>query len=306
MRNNRETAVNRIIAALVVVLLIASAFIWTVPQSAYAAGSSVKIGHAVHGERGGLKGNKTGDYKDREVYIENWTYSVLNVSRYHWKYVLRAKDHDLAKAIASNMRAICNNNRIGYDQNEPDSTTLYDKAEANGWDISSINTRCETTCSNAISVCLNAEGVDIPKNWNTSKMRRDLMDTGLFECMKAKAYVRSSDKLVEGDILLKPGHHTAVVVESSNPFTYTLKYTKTSGKSVRLFLEEDSYIQINPNNSTEPLQVLMDDNIELTDEYATLKDHELTGWERTDSTTFTARYRPERPQMKLSGKKVKI
>ena len=287
-------------------LLIAVIAIWPLSAESYAAGSSVKIGHAVHGERGGLKGNKTGDYKNREVYIEKWTYSMLGSSRYHWKYVLRAKDHDLAKGIAANMRAICKNDKIGYDQNRPDSTTLYDKAEAKGWDISSINSRCETTCSNAISVCLNAEGVDIPKNWNTSRMRKDLLDTGLFECMETKAFVKSSERLVEGDILLKPGHHTAVVVESDNPFTYTLRYKKTNGKTVRVFLDEDSYIQINPNNSSEPLRVKMDDNIELTDEYAILKDHVLTGWERTNGTTFTARYRAERSQMKLSGRKVKI
>ena len=289
-------------ALLLAVLMI----IWVIPSEAFATGPSVRIGHAVHGEKGGLKGNKAGDYKGREVYIENWNYSMLSGSRYHWKYVFRAKDHDLAEGIARNMEAICKNNRIGYDQNSPDSTSLYDKAEEKGWDISAVNSWCETTCSNAVSVCLNAEGVDVPKNWNTSRMRKDLVDTGMFECIKAKAYVKSSDKLVEGDILLNPGHHTAVVVESSNPFTYTLRYTKTDGKTAKVFIEEDTYIQINPNNSTEPMRVLMDDNMELTEEDAYLRDHILEGWVRTDSTTFTARYKAERLPMRLSGKKVKI
>lgn len=306
MRRNGATAINRIIAAIVIVLLMAAAVVWTAPQSAYAAGSAVKIGHAVHGERGGLKGNKAGDYKGREVYIENWTYSILGVSRYHWKYVFRAKDRDLAKGIARNMKAICKNNRIGYDQNSPDSTTLYDKAEDKGWDISEIDSKCETTCSNAVSVCLNAEGVNVPKSWNTSKMKKDLMATGMFVCLSKKEFVKSSEKLVEGDILLNPGHHTAVVVDSDNPFTYTLTYKNTDGKTVEELIEEDTYININPNNSTEPVRELMDENRELTEEDAALKDHVLVGWDVTDGNTFTARFRAERRPMKLTGEKVKL
>ena len=292
--------------AFIVLILAAVIAVWAMPADSFAAGSAVRIGHAVHGERGGLKGNKAGDYKGREVYIEDWTYSVLSVSRYHWKYVFRAKDHDLARGIASNMKAICSNDKIGYDQKSPDCTSLYDKAEAKDWDISAINSWCETTCSNAVSVCLNAEGVDIPKSWNTSRMKKDLMATDLFECLDAKEYVKSSRKLVLGDILLNPGHHTAVVVESDNPFTYTLKYIDPDGKDVEKQIEENKYIRINPNNSSEPVRVKMDSDRELTKEDAALKDHELTGWEATGSGTYTARFRPERQQMKISGEKVKI
>lgn len=294
------------IAGIVVVLITAALAVPYFTAGVFAAASPVKIGHAVHGERGGLKGNKAGDYKGREVYTENWTYSMLGVSRYHWKYVFRAKDHELAKGIARNMKAICGNDKIGYDQELPDSTSLYDKAEAKDWDISAITSRCETTCSNAVSVCLNAEGVDIPKNWNTGKMKKDLMDTGMFECLSAKEYVKSSEKLVEGDILLNPGHHTAVVVESGNPFTYTLSYKRANGKTAKVYIEEGTYIQINPNNSTEPLRVVLDDNMELTEEDASLKDHEFAGWVRSDGNTYTARYKPKREQMRLSGEKVKI
>ena len=279
---------------------------WAIPSEVLAAGSPVKIGHAVHGERGGLKGNKAGDYKGREIYIENWTYSAFSVSRYHWKYVFRARDHELAKAIASNMKAICRNDKIGYDQNSPDSATLYDKAEAKDWNISEINSRCETTCSNAVSVCLNAEGIDVPKYWNTAKMKQDLMDTGMFECLKAKKYVRSSEKLVVGDILLNPGHHTAVVVESDNPFTYTLTYKNTNGNTVGAQIEEGTYIQINPNNSSEPVRVKMDGNRELTEEEADLKGHVLAGWDEMSGGVFTARFKPERQQMDISGEKVKL
>ena len=287
-------------------LLAATVVMWAMPADAFAAGSTVKIGHAVHGERGGLKGNKAGDYKGREVYIENWTYSVFGASRYHWKYVFRAKDHKLARGIAYSMEAICNNNKIGYDQNRPDSTSLYDKAEAKNWEITEINSWCETTCSNAVSVCLNSEGVEVPKNWNTSRMKKDLMATGMFECLDAKEYVRSSKKLVLGDILLNPGHHTAVVVESDNPFTYTLKYLNTKGKEVETQIEEDAYIQINPNNGSEPLRVKMDDNRELTAEDTSLKDHELIGWDKSENGTFTARFRPKRNPMKLTGERIRV
>ncbi len=295
--------IKRIMAAALMVLLAFS----MLPAASYAKNpAGVRIGHAVYGERGSLKGNKAGDRKNREVFIEDWTYSILGGSRYHWKYVLRAKDHELARGIAANMKAICQNNNIGYDQNKPDCATLYDKASANGWDIAGISSKCETTCSNAISVCLNAEGVNVPRQWNTGRMRKDLMNTELFVCLSSKEYVRSYEKLVPGDILVKPDHHAAVVVESDNPFTYTLEYISPDGKKRTEEIKEDSDILINPNNSKNPYTIKMKSDIDLSGEKPELSNYELTGWTKTDSGCFMACYRPKEQTMKLKTEKKKL
>lgn len=307
MSEFRILKLNRFIAVLLAVLMIAANIVMLCPAEVYAVSSSdVKIGHAVHGEKGNLKGNKAGDSNGREVYIENWTYSSFSFSRYHWKCVLRAKDHDLARAIAANMTAICKNNKIGYDQNSSDNATLYDEAKKKGWDISAISKKCETTCSNAISVCLNAEGVKVPRKWYTGNMKEDLLDTGLFECFTQNEYVKSSSKLVQGDILLFPGKHAAVVVESKNPFTYKLSYKNAKGKAVSLRIEEDKNVLLNPNNGDELISIKMDSDKNLSEVQVDLKNHEFYGWLRTGERDLIACYKPKREKMKINAEKVKI
>ncbi len=279
---------------------------YSAKETSAVSSSGVKIGHPVHGERGALRGNKAGDQKNKEVYIEDWKYSILSSSRYHWKYVVRAKDHDLARAIAGNMEAICKNDNIGYDLKSPDNVSLYNKLVKNGWDIKGIDSKCETMCSNAVSVCLNAEGVNVPKDWKTRNMKDDLLATGLFECLSSKKYVRSSDYLVKGDILIYPGRHTAVVVESGNPFTYTLKYTRSDGKEVSKQIQEGSTLMINLNNSTEPYGITMSGDVNMADVKAELKNYVFTGWQLTKGKYITAEYRPERQLMKPKAKKIKL
>ena len=305
MHKTNHSIIKRILSITLTALLVLSSFL-VLPEISYAAGSGVKIGHAVYGEGGRLKGGKAGDKNGREVYIENWTYSVLGMSRYHWKYVLRCKDHDIARALASDMKAICGNNKIGYDQRSPDCTSLYKEAKANGWNISGINNKCETTCSNAISVCLNAEGIKIPKNWKSGRMRKDLMATGMFECFKADKYVKSSEELVLGDILIKPGHHAAMVVESDNPFTYKLTYLDQDGKTATARIEENEDVLLNPNNSSEIVYIKMDSNKDLKEEVPSLRDHKFIGWTKTGSRSFMACYSAERQTLSIKTKKVRI
>lgn len=277
------------------------------PYDVYAAyDSQVKIGHALRGETGSLKGNKPGDQTGNEVCIEDWSYSVFSASGYHWKYVLRAKNHDLARAMAEQMKEICANEKIGYDQNDPDCTTLYDEAKKNDWNIAGIKKKCETTCSDAISVCLNAEGVKIAKRWNTSRMKQDLVKTGEFECFDTKEYTKSSKKLVTGDILLYPGRHAAVVVESDNPFTYRMTYKNRDGHTTKIEVEENTYVRLNPNNGSEPDNIRMDSDKDITDEVRVLRDHTFVGWKKTGRRTLTAFYKSERQKMKVVCEKVKI
>lgn len=298
--------IGRMIKAGLTLLIAVSMLCFYFPAGAYAESKvKVKIGHAVTGENG-LKGNKPGNQTGIETRTEDWSYSIIPSSGYHWKYVIRAKDHDLARAIAKHMKEICSNDKIGYDQNEPDCTTLYDEAKKKDWDITAVKKKCETTCSCAVSVCLNAEGVKVPKLWNTSNMKKDLMKTDLFECFETKDYTKSSKKLMTGDILIVPGKHTAVVIESDNPFTYKLTYLDEEGKTKVTEIEENKYVRINPNNSSEPTSLKMDSDKDITGEEAYLKDHVFKGWQKTGARSLTACYKPERQAMKVVTEKVKI
>ena len=181
-----------------------------------ASDSDVIIGQASANERWGTKGGKAGDQTGSEVAFDYWTYSKKNGNYNNWKYVFRAKDPKTARKLAAKMRAICNNDNIGYDKKWPDRVSLYDQAKSHNWLIDKINKKCETTCTQAVSVCLIACGFDLPRYWDATMVYDDLKKTGKFTIFKGSSHC-ASDKLLEpGDILLSPGSHAAIVVKSPN------------------------------------------------------------------------------------------
>ena len=64
----------------------------------------------------------------------------------------------LAEKIASACENACNNNNIGYDQNQ--RNTLLMQAKQVGYDISKITTPCECDCSSLVSTCCVCAGLD--------------------------------------------------------------------------------------------------------------------------------------------------
>ena len=68
MRKGNHLRINRILSIILAALLVTATFPVLTGFSYAVSSSSVKIGHAVHGETGNLKGNKAGDYKGREIY----------------------------------------------------------------------------------------------------------------------------------------------------------------------------------------------------------------------------------------------
>lgn len=185
-------------------------------EAAYS--KSIVIGQAASGEGGKLRGCKAGDQSGKEVSTTKWSYSKKNGAYNNWKYVFRAKDPNVALKIAASMRAACDNNHVGYDQRYPDRCTLYDEAKKANWDISSITTDCETTCASVVSVCLNTAGVNVPRKWASTRVYKDLMKTGQFECLTSSKYTASKANLMPGDILCSPTKHTAMVVKSPNRY----------------------------------------------------------------------------------------
>lgn len=151
----------------------------------------------------GQKGDQTGT--GREVRTGPWYYFGQNV-------VIRFKDRAKAKKAAANMKAICNNNNVGYGQS--DRLSLYQAWRQVGWNNpSKISVKCNTDCSQLVSDCVISVGYDIqPTNW-TGSLKTALKGTGGFEILTAAKYTGSSDYLMTGDIILNEKTHVIMALE---------------------------------------------------------------------------------------------
>ena len=180
---------------------------------------------------------------------------------------------------------------LGYDKKSPDRYSFYTQAEKVGWDISAITTNCETTCASAVSVCLNAAGIKVPKLWYSGIVARDLQNTGEFYCFTSSDYTASSAKLLPGDILVNPDRHTAMVVESPNLFQFEVTYKETGAKREKsVFADEGSEIQLVLNNGEDVETIVVEDKVDLA-EYAPEKgDFTFTGWKKTSDDVFSAEF----------------
>ena len=170
------------------------------------------IGQACCNEFGKLSGGKPGDQTGREVCMTTWSRG------YGWIYVFRAKDASIREKIAQAMIDTCNNQNIGYNIDKPNRYAAWDNAEANGHQIAKISKKGDTTCSQAVSMCLRAVGIPkkyAPRHMDIATMTKVMLESPYFNIYKGKNYTQATSKLQVGDILLS-SHHTAIVVKSPN------------------------------------------------------------------------------------------
>lgn len=172
----------------------------------------VIIGQACCNEKGTLSGGKPGDQTGREVCTGNWYNGG-------WIYCFRAKDKETRLKLAQAMIDTCNNQHIGYNIDPPQRYAAWDNAEKNGHDIKGINTNGDTTCSQAVSMCMRAAGIPkkyAPRHCDIAALTKVMTNNNpYFTMYKSKAYTAASNKLQAGDILLS-SHHTLIVVKSPN------------------------------------------------------------------------------------------
>ena len=167
---------------------------------------SVKVGHASIDERKKIKGGAAGDQTGGEVCTRNW-YSKP------WSYVLRPTRAELAEKSAVACEQGCANSKIGYDQNQRNN--LHTQAKKVGFDLSKITVACECDCSSFMHVCALAGGANIPYGSNgatTSTMKSKFTANGDYEVLTNSKYLTSDKYLKRGDILVKPGSHTVMVL----------------------------------------------------------------------------------------------
>lgn len=182
---------------------------------------SVLIGHASIDENGKTKNGAPGDQTGKEVCTRSW-YSNK------WDYLLRCRDGVRAEIMANSCEKACKNICIGYDQNQ--RNTLRTQLLKANYDIAKINAPCECDCSSLMAVCAECAGIAIPYSYSnaptTSTMRKAFTATGFFDVLTDSKYLTSDKYLKRGDILVREGHHTVMVL--GNGTAPVVQVTQTS------------------------------------------------------------------------------
>lgn len=181
---------------------------------------SLIVGSARIDENGNLKNGKAGDQTRKEVSTQ-----AYYTHKKGW-YVLRAKSVAHANALATAMKQACDNNKIGYDQNERNGVITQLKKYGS---LDKIATATECDCSSLVRACIiQATGKDVG-NITTANEASVLEASGLFE---AKKSVTGEGMLYNGDILVtKTKGHTVIVVSGRARSTATTSNTSTATKS---------------------------------------------------------------------------
>ena len=196
---------------------------------------SVKIGHASIDEHGKISGGSSGDQTGKEVCIRDWYNKP-------WNAVIRSVDSSVADKIATAIAQACYNDNIGYDQSQ--RLTLYYEAKNVNWDLSKITNRCECDCSSLVAVAVNCAGIPISSSCTTSNLVSACFMTGKFKILRDTQYTTKSDSLLRGDILVKEGSHTAVVLSSNSTgdtSSSDSSTSDTSGKTATLMTDPVKY-----------------------------------------------------------------
>lgn len=169
--------------------------------------ANVIIGHASIDENGKAKNGKSGDQTGKEVCTRTWYNKP-------WDCVLRPINSTIAEKSAVACEQGCANNNIGYDQNQ--RNTLHTEAKKVNYDLSKIKTGCETDCSAFMTVCAIAGGVaELEYTGNaptTSTMKSKFVATKKYTALTDTKYTTKQDFLKRGDILVKAGSHTVMVL----------------------------------------------------------------------------------------------
>lgn len=167
---------------------------------------AVKIGHASIDENGAATGGAAGDQTGKELCTRDWYTKG-------WNVLLRPIRAELAELSARACEAACTNANIGYDQQG--RNTLYAKARAVGFVLGNIASPCECDCSSLMHVCAIAGGAPLEYSGNgytTRTMVKAFVSSGSYIKITDSKYLTSDAYLQRGDILVKEGSHTAMVL----------------------------------------------------------------------------------------------
>lgn len=209
----------------------------------------MKLVHASISEHGsdGWDGKaKAGDQTGKEVCVRSW----YNKG---WCFLLRYKDPEIAKKAAEIAVRIALSNLVGYDQSE--RMSLFNILDDFGWDWekylkSGILTECD--CSSFVHAIYSILIPEI-RIWKPSPVTAEMKSAYQFwgfECLTDTKYIDGTSYLLPGDLLVKPGSHTAMVcasgeseLEMCSPTVPVIKYGMRGNvvKSIQTLLELCGY-----------------------------------------------------------------
>ena len=199
----------------------------------------VKISNSGSDENGNYKNGKAGDQTGKEWRIRDWY-------NYPWNCVLRHPLAEVRACLATLAVKAAENDNIGYDQNKRDDYGI--ELAKNDYDPSKITKPVESDCSKGAIDHTKATGhiLGIPELQHlsatyTGNMRAAYKAAGFYVLTESK-YLKSSDYLLAGDILLNDAHHTCTVTtngaKASGTVTLPLVKRGSTGAAVEELQEK--------------------------------------------------------------------
>lgn len=196
---------------------------------------ATKCGWASIGSNGSITGDTAGDQNGKEVKVGDYYDFGQNV-------VYRFKNRELAKKYASYLEEVCNNDHVGYNQNN--RASLYRELKKVSWKIEELVTDCDCDCSALVGTCLVAIGLPVNSQVTTSGMDTELMGSGFFTKLTESKYYSTGDYLLVGDIINNAGHHVITALENGKKATETPVLDKSNVVNSNKYLTVD---QMKPN-----------------------------------------------------------
>ena len=169
---------------------------------------SVKIGHAVQDENGGITGPLSGDQTGKEVAISTWY--AKNSKGVPWTHYLELKDADKREKLARFIEAACANPKIGYSQDH--RTALYGSMkDGRSVDLASGDVDCTSLIFIGLKlVC----GINVAIGYS-GNMFALLNATGQFNIHTDAAHITTDKLALRGGIYLRNGHALTVLENGS-------------------------------------------------------------------------------------------
>lgn len=196
----------------------------------------VLVGSAHIDENGHASGGKAGDQSGNEVSFQQYY-----VHKKGW-ICLRCIDPIKAEQIAQDMEWACANNHVGYDQSQ--NKTLYNNVKPLGFDISKLNTYCETDCARLVRVCLKYADIDVADFYTGDEVEA-ILATGLF--IKIEPFIVSEAK--RGDILVTRVKGHTVILLTNGDGTYPDE-TEKLALNPKLASHKESSVTVPDTNNT--------------------------------------------------------
>ena len=176
----------------------------------------MRIAHASIDEHKSIKGGAAGNQTGKEVCIRQWYNKPWSVCIRHPNRAVREKIATIAETLASAPA----NALIGYDQNERNTFHAIAKScDYNVLDFLNMHNLCETDCSAFVTtICLFAgiKALEYTDNAPTTSTMKSVYKKAGFDILTDKDIVSKCDYLSKGDILLKPGAHTVIVLDDGD------------------------------------------------------------------------------------------